>query len=172
MGILDFLGLGKEDPTKDWPVLEFELPDFDLKDLSFGPLHFGCELDLAHAFGRPDKFRWSGRNYCELLYARYGFQIDFEDSRLRYIAFFIGPDVHLPDHSQMAFSRPWLKRIAQFTPNTTADELRKIFGEASSEDFDSDEIVMTFARSGLLLEFELTQKAFLKRWNIFPEMER
>ncbi|NLF96890.1 MAG: hypothetical protein GX569_09145, partial [Candidatus Riflebacteria bacterium] len=73
---------------------------------------------------------------------------------------------------QMALAQPWLKKIAQFTSDTTADELRKIFGEASSEDFDSDEIVLTFARSGLNLEFELTPEARLKRWNIFPEMDR
>ena len=150
-------------------VIEFEMPEFDLTDLSFGPLHFGCELDLAHAFGRPDQFKWSGRNYCELLYARYGFQIDFEEGRLRYIAFFIGPDACLPDHPEMTFSQPCLKKTAKFTAQTTADNLKQIFGEASSEDFDSDEIVLTFSRSGLALEFELTAEAVLKRWNIFPE---
>ncbi len=169
MGILDFLGFGREDLTKDWPVLEFELPEFDLKDLSFGPVHFGCEFDLAHAFGKPDRFKWVGRNYCELLYARYGFQIDFEDGRLRYIAFFIGPDESSPSHPRMAFSKPWLKKTVQFTDQTRAGDLKRVFGEAGSEDFDSDEIVITFFRSGLSLEFELTEKAFLKRWNIFPE---
>ena len=169
MGILDFLFGGKEDLTREWPVNDFEMPDFDLSDLSFGPLHFGCEFDLAHAFGRPDQFRWSGRDYCELLYARHGFQIDFEDGRLRYIAFFIGPDACLPGHPQLAFAQPWLKKIAQFTPKTSADELKQVLGEASSEDFGNDEIVLTFERSGLLLEFELTPKACLKRWNIFPE---
>jgi hypothetical protein len=69
----------------------------------------------------------------------------------------------------MTFAQPWLKKIAQFTSNTSADDLKKIFGEASSEDFDIDEIVLTFARSGLTLEFELTPESVLKRWNIFPE---
>ncbi len=169
MGILDFFGWGREDPTKDWPVVEFDMPEFDLKDLSFGPLHFGCEFDLVHAFGRPDRFSWSGRDYCELVYARYGFQIDFEDGRLRYIAFFVGPDRHLPDRLEINFSQPSLKKTARFTAQTTADDLKQIFGEASSEDFDSDEIVLTFSRSGLALEFELTAEAALKRWNIFPE---
>ncbi|PKL44085.1 MAG: hypothetical protein CVV42_19675 [Candidatus Riflebacteria bacterium HGW-Riflebacteria-2] len=169
MGILDFLFGGKEDPTKEWPVQEFAMPDFDLSDMSFGPLHFGCELSLAYVFGRPDLFTWRGSDYCELLYARHGFQIDFENGCLRYIAFFIGPDSLLPDHPKMVFAKPWLKKIAQFTSATNADGLKKILGDASSEDFDNDEIILTFSRSGLLLEFELTTEAFLKRWNIFPE---
>lgn len=171
VGILDFLFGRQEDLTKDWSILEFEMPDFDLSDLSFGPLHFGCELSLAHAFGRPDLFHWRGSDYCELVYARHGFQIDFEGEKLRYIAFFIGPDSCLPELPSMVFSQPRLKKVAQFTQQTTNEELTELFGEAKSEDFDSDEIILTFVRSGLALEFELTSEGFLKRWNIFPDQD-
>ncbi|EKD81463.1 MAG: hypothetical protein ACD_39C01795G0002 [uncultured bacterium] len=169
MGILDFLLGRQEDLTKDWPVRDFVMPDFDLASMTFGPLHFGCELACAQFFGRPDLFTWKGKDYCKLLFARAGFQIDFEDGHLCYIAFFIGPDEFLPEHQALVFSQPNLAQGRRFNRQTSTADLKKFLGEVESEDIDSDEIIITFLRSGITLEFELTTDGFLKRWNLFPE---
>lgn len=171
MGIMDFLFGGREDLTKDWQVIEFEMPDLDLADLSFGPLHFGCDLSYAHAFGRPDLFTWRGNDYYELLYAKHGFQLEFEAGKLVYIAFFIGPDSCQPEHPELFFAQPRLKKYGQFTDQTSVDDLKDLFGEPSAEAYDTEEIVITFTRSGLVLEFELTSEARLKRWNIFADSD-
>ncbi|PKL41528.1 MAG: hypothetical protein CVV41_18230 [Candidatus Riflebacteria bacterium HGW-Riflebacteria-1] len=171
MGFFDFLFGNKEDPTKDWPVTDFSTPDFVMQEQSFGRLHFGCELADAQHFGRPDLFVWRDNDYCELVYACHGFQLDFEEGRLCYIAFFIGPDSCLPNLPGMVFSQPCFEKVAQFTQKTTSQDLVDLFGEPISEDFDSEEIVRNFVHSRLVFECELTPEGFLKRLNLFPEQD-
>ena len=169
MGILDALLGRQNDPTMAWPPTEFAMPDFDLESMSFGPLHFGCELHEAQPFGKPDRFTWSGKNTSELLFARNGFQLDFEADRLIYIAFFIGHDRFLPDHPALSLSKPKIKGVVQLTNETSIGDLCRLFGTPTSEDRDGEEIILNFSRSGVVLEFELNTSGFLKRLNLFPE---
>ncbi len=168
-GVLDFLLGRKPDPTSEWPVLEFETPEIDLSSLEFGPLRFGCDLKEAMTFGKPELFTWSGEETCELLYARKGFQIDFEKGCFDYLAFFIGADECLPKHPALAFGRPRVKGFGVLSGEIRIDDLGKLFGSPDSMDVDSEETVVWFSRSEIKLEFEINQAGFLKRFSLFPE---
>ncbi|MBU1107246.1 MAG: hypothetical protein KKB51_11305 [Candidatus Riflebacteria bacterium] len=168
MGILDLLFGRQDDPTLAWLSTEYETPDFDLDNMAFGPLHFGCDLLEAQCFGKPDKFTWSGKDRCELLFAQGGFQLNFESGKLVYIAFFIGKDKFLPDHPAMSFTKPKIKGVAQLSQETTIGDLCKLFGAPESEDRDGEEIILIYSRSLITMEFELDTSGFLKRWNLFP----
>src|SRR6185369_17404690 len=119
MNIFDRLLGRRPDPTKDWP-LEPPLPaGFDFARRAFGSLGFGDRLEAARFLGRPDSFEWREPGYCELLYARSGFQIDFEDGRFAFLAFFLGSDAHLPSHPEMRFSQPKLGEGIQLAAETS-----------------------------------------------------
>jgi len=170
MGIFDLFLRFKKDPTRDWPAGTVSLPEIDQSGMLSGPLKFGCNLQQARFFGKPDKFTWKSSENCELLYARSGFQIEFECDKLDYVAFFIGPDEFLPDFPGLSFSQPVLKDKAVFNQKTTREFVRQIFGTPVTEDVDADETIMTFSKSGIILEFEFNPTGYLKRWNLFPEI--
>jgi hypothetical protein len=115
MRILDRVFGRRADPTKDWPTEVGEAPECDLSRMAFGPLCFGSPIEAARCFGRPDRFRWKTGDYCELLYARAGFQLDFEEGRLVYVAFFIGEDESSSLHPTAATAQPRLRGGARLT---------------------------------------------------------
>ena len=169
MKLLDLLSGRRVDPTAAWPVRDYDVPAVDLSRMPFGALRFGASLQEALYFGRPESFSWSRKDYCELLYARGGFQLDFERGNLSYVAFFVGQDACLPDHPALSFTKPRIKGGGQLTQETRKDDLQKLFGSIESEDVDSEETILTFLRSGVTLEFELNAEGYLKRWNLFPK---
>ncbi|PKN30460.1 MAG: hypothetical protein CVU64_03280 [Deltaproteobacteria bacterium HGW-Deltaproteobacteria-21] len=168
MGFVDRILGRRADPTEAWLVYEDEPPSVDLSKMAFGPLRFGAELQEAQFLGKPDSFKWSCKNYCELLYARRGFQIDFENGKLCYLAFFIGQDDCLPKHPALKLSKPQIRGGVKLTQETCVDDLRKAIGPAESADADDEETILTYCRSGITLEFEVNTKGLLKRWNLYP----
>jgi len=109
MSLFDRLLRRRTDPTLGWGAFSLPIPDFDLTEMRFGTLQFGDGFNAAAFLGRPDRFEWTQGGYCELLYAAGGFQIDYEDSKFEYLAFFIGPDKYLPKQRALAFSQPRLR---------------------------------------------------------------
>src|SRR5690606_15496080 len=124
-----------------------------------GSLGFGDAIEAAAFLGRPDRVVFVKKSYCELLYARGGFQLDFEDSALAYLAFFIGPDEHLSKHPGLALSAPRLAGIApegqRLSQDTDRGALERLFGVPESVDADPTEVVLSVARQGVVMEFEL-----------------
>lgn len=171
MTFLDSL-LGREpDPTRGWPKIDSILPELDIRQMTLGPLRFGDELGAAAFLGRPDLFNWTVDGYCELVYARCGLQIDFDQGRLAFIAFLIGPDEFLPSVSGMTFAQPRIAGGGTFTSATDGNDVRGLFGPPESEDEDSEETILNYSRQGVSMEFELNQDGRLKRWNLYPEAE-
>lgn len=169
MGLLDLLLGRREDPTAKWPAAGgCPTPAVDLSNMTIGPLRFGSELKAAQCLGKPDNFRWTGEHSCELLYAFGGFLTGFENGRLDYVAFFIGPDDLAPKHTALKLSEPQILGGVKLTAQTGAAELRQLFGKAEAEDVDDDETVLTYERAGTVMEFELSTKGQLKRWNLYP----
>jgi hypothetical protein len=132
-----------------------------------GELRFGSLFDQAQVFGRPESFRRHSEQYCELLYSAAGFQIDYEQGKLAYVAYFIGPDTHLPAE-QVVFCTPKLSSGLLLTRSTSEQELTASLGKPASVDRDSDETVLCYKCGMLTLEFELSGAGELKRLNAYP----
>jgi len=163
-------GVASHDPTIAWSLTgDLPTPEVQFATRRIGPLAFGAPLAEAQCFGRPDLFRRRHHDYFELVYARAGFQLDFEGGRLAYGAFFVGPDEFDPACRSLRYSRPHEAGGASFSDQTTKETLVEIFGPPVSVDRDAQEIVVHFTRNGLTLEFELNGKGCLKRWNLYPE---
>lgn len=168
MRILDRLFGRRADPTKDWPAEEGEAPECDLSRMAFGPLCFGSPIEAARCFGRPDRFRWKTGDYCELLYARAGFQLDFEEGRLAYVAFFIGEDESSSLHPTAATAQPRIRGGARLTSQVGRQELLDYFGVPVSEESSDDEAILYYGRGVVTMECELDANGHLKRWNLYP----
>ena len=156
------------DPTRAWPSCHPETPVVDLARRTVGSLRFGDTIDGAQVFGRPDRFRWSLKDYCELLYCGAGFQIDFDAGRLVYATFFLGPDSYVPKCSGLRFASIRIDGH-QISREMSVSDLQKVLGRAVSEDRDEEEIVVCYARNGLTLEFEAIPSGGLKRVSVFPK---
>jgi hypothetical protein len=165
-------GAAFHDPTVEWSfVPDLPTPVIRLSGRLIGPLGFGAPLAAAQVFGRPGQFRRVHHDYFELVYARAGFQLDFEADRLAYAAFFVGPDAFEP-RQNLHYCRPVEAEAGQFSGQTTQEVLEQSFGKPVSIDRDEQETIVNFARDGLVLEFELNQGGKLKRWNLYPEEPR
>jgi hypothetical protein len=172
MGIVDWLLGRPPDPTVDWPEFRRATPVLDLAKRSFNGLRFGETIDVARGLGRPDKFRWASRRHGELLYARGGFQVDF-DPGLDYVALFIAADPFLPDAiGDVQFCEPVLRgeRSDDFvaTAATTIAEIEQHFGEPETRVADDEETVLTYDIHQCEVEFEFAPSSGLKRINVFP----
>ena len=171
--LIDCLFHRRCDPTYRWGRFSPPIPDIDLAEMRFGTLRFGEAFDAAAFLGRPDRVAWPSHQYCELLYACGGFQLDFDNARFAYIAFFIGPDDDLPKHPALAFSGPRVRGVTSdaipFGRNTDQPFLEKIFGAPMMTDSDSEEVILYYTRHSITMEFEMdgTTK-LLKRWNLYP----
>jgi hypothetical protein len=173
MRILNWLLGRRPDPTAGWPDFRPPAPDFDWARRRFGPLRFGDEIAVARLLGRPDVFRWAEKDYGELLYARGGFELDFEGGRFVSLAFFIGPDKYLPRHPDLRFCVPrllgWDAEDIRLSQGTDTAELERRLGPPTAVDADDeDETILSYVRAGMVLEFELNREGRLKRWNVFP----
>jgi hypothetical protein len=158
------------DPTADWLQIATLAPDVCLDTPAIGRLKFGGALDEARSLGKPDSCRRVELNYLELVYAKAGFQLDFENDRLVYAAFFIGPDAGQPPIGGLVHCSPRTLAGARFSKETTREDLIGVFGEPESiDDADEDESILCFFAKGLVLEFELNADGRLKRWNLYPE---
>lgn len=155
------------DPTTDWPRLSVSAPAIDSSRGAVGELHFGDDIQSARKFGRPERFRWTQPAYCELLYAKRGFQLDFDSGRFAYAAFFVGPDACLLEASSLAFSTPRVDSTL-LSQSTTLKEIEAAFGVPSSQDREDDETVLFYARRSVTLEFEASAARMLKRVNVYP----
>jgi len=160
------------DPTADWPSAPAVAPEVCLETPAIGRLKFGSPLDEARYFGKPDISRGREGDCRELLYAKAGFQLDFERGRLAYVAFFVGRDPYQPPVNGLAYCAPQLRGGHRFSGDTTREDLIGVLGEPESiDDADQDEVVLSFFAKGLVLEFELNAEGRLKRWNLYPEEE-
>ncbi|HXJ62032.1 MAG TPA: hypothetical protein VNU68_35795 [Verrucomicrobiae bacterium] len=174
MSLLTRLFERRPDPTRDWGPPSPTLPEFDLNEMRFGALKFGDGFEAAAFLGRPDRIEWPQRDYCTLLYASNGFQIDYEAGQLAYLGFLIGPDDSLPQHPGLRYSQPRVRGAGRFSsiilsPEIERAALEQWLGGADSVDIDAEETILYYTRQGVTLEFELGgEPRRLKRWSLYP----
>ncbi len=164
--LLERLAGRPHDPTVAWPVVDAEAPPVDLFRRAVGPLPFGAALADAEVFGRPDQLRWTSRRYCELVYRRAGFQLDFDGGALVYAAFFLGPDACAPPGVRFCVAR--LSNGAVLSGATTLADVEAAIGEPVARVEDDAERILTYERERLTLEIEAAPSGTLKRLNVFP----
>ncbi len=158
---------GAPDFVVRWPELPVSAPVIDLAGGGIGPLTFGCALEAASVFGRPTRFARSRDDYCELLYAGAGFQIDFDAGQLAYAAFFLAADELLPA-PDITFCEVRLRGIGALTWASTPREAEALLGPPAAKDDDPDESVWSYERGPVVLELEFAATGKLKRVNVFP----
>jgi len=172
MTFLDRILGRRPDPTLNWQTSNAPMPDFDLEAMRFGTLQFGQGFEAAEFLGRPDLFRWTQEEYCELLYASRGFQIDYDERKFAYLAFLIGPDRHQPDHPALKFSTPRLRTPEGVRLSCEADRalLEQLFEAPDSVDAGASQVVLYYTRNHVTMEFEMDgTTGRLKRWNLYPK---
>jgi hypothetical protein len=174
MNFLDRLIGRRTDPTLGWGTFNLPIPDFDVTAMQFGTLRFGDDYEAAAFLGRPDRFTWTQGEYCELLYASGGFQLDFDRGKFAYAAFFIGPDGFLPKHRALEFSKPRLRGCApdgiRLSRDTDRAFVERLFGMPDSADTEPRETILYYTRQSVAIEFEMDGKTGrLKRWNLYPK---
>jgi hypothetical protein len=175
MNLFDRILRRRADPTLNWGSLSPPIPELDVELMRFGTLQFGDGFDAAAFLGRPDRFEWTQKDYCELLYASGGFQIDYDKGRFAYLAFFIGPDDLLPSHAALRFSTPLLRGSTvdgvRLSSGTDRLLLERLFGKADLADTDPEEVILYYTRNGVTMEFEMDGNTRqLKRWNLYPKL--
>ncbi|MES2996492.1 MAG: hypothetical protein V4733_06750 [Verrucomicrobiota bacterium] len=153
------------DPTADWPRLSPPAPAIE-HDGAIGNLRFGDDLTAAQSFGRPEHFHWMRPDYCQLLYAGQGFQLEFDAGRFAYAAFLVGPDEFLPDSQSLVFSTPRVDSHV-LSRATTVQQIETMFGPPDSADRDDEETVLAYRGRNVTLEFEFAATEMLKRVNAY-----
>lgn len=169
--LLSMLKRSAPDPTREWPRTGIATPPVDTRRGTIGPLSFGRELAAARVWGRPDSLRWTQPDYCELVYAAAGFQVDFDAGRLAYVAYFIADDASLPKKTPVVFSTPVVDGT-RLTSGLSAKRIEGLFGPPDASDREEDEWVLTYVRGPVTAEFEGAEAGTLKRVNAYPTSAR
>jgi len=172
MTFLDRLMGRQPNPTHAWPIVELSQPEINLEDIRLHSLRFGDALNSAQCLGRPDTFRGSENDYCELLYARYGFQIDFDSGRFAYLAFYIGPDAKTSQLKGLEWSHPHITGAGNLTATITDSQITGWLGAAGDEEKDGNESTLFYPKGEITMEFEFNADGCLKRWNLYPQREQ
>lgn len=162
------------DPTVDWPCPVAIEPELVPHEGRFCDLAFGAPMDAARKFGKPSRCRWLEDEYCELLYAQAGFQIEFEAGRLAYLAFFVNQPAAMPD-VEGGFDAAVVKlrltggRTGQLSHESTRDDIERLFGSPARMEEEPDETILTYLVAGFTMEFEMQPEGgTLVRFNIYP----
>ena len=164
-----FTPVDRGDPTADWSETAATAPEICLDTAAIGGLRFGGLLDDARFLGKADFCRYAKTDYLELIYARAGFQLDFEDDRLAYAVFFVAHGVDQAEVPGLELCCPRERAAGRFSAETKCEDIIAVFGKPDSVDFEEDiEVVLFFSVNGLTLEFEFSWEDSLKRWNLYP----
>ena len=155
-----------EDPSVDWPILETATPDIDTAERRVGPLNLGDDVSKASIFGKPDLFDRVDSDTFNLIYARAGFQIEFQKDKLTFIAYFVADDPFGPDCSNLNYCAPKIDGTL-LNESFRAEDIDAGFGSPESVDKDSDETILFYRLNSLPVEFELNVPGQLKRVNIY-----
>lgn len=160
-----------DDPTAGWGAAGAPLPPLDLSTMRFGSLGFGDPLESARFLGRPDAVEWPSHTTCRMIYGRGGYQLDFESGVLDFATFFISPDEFDPKTPSFRHAEAALAGGGRITGSAKREELERLFGAPTYEENDDEEIILTFFRNGVSMEFEFTPDATrLKRWMLYGDV--
>lgn len=142
----------RPNPTRHWAEADEPLPPFDLATGALGALRLGDDLQRAEFLGRPDLVENPG--WTRLHYLGRGFQLNFEGGQFVELTCDIAPPSNMPPKAGQGFSRPRLSGGIQFTPETTAEQVRELFGPPESEEDDARDKTLIYPRGQFYMAFE------------------
>ncbi len=161
----------KPDVTAEWPELPVGAPIFDVSKAQIGPLPFGAPFEAARELGKADEYKPNAGTNSSLLYARSGYILEWEESGLVYVAYFVGPDEYARKHPALAYCRPRViapdGTLHEFHAETDAPALVAAFGTPGGADLDEEESVLEWEIGKLTIEAELNERGRLKSLNAF-----
>ena len=153
-------------PSMQWPQLEIQTPAFQTSTRAVADLTFGSGIDGAMMFGAPDEVRPLDGGGVNLVYAKAGFQLEFDQDSLTCVAFFVSKDEYQPDTPGLTHCEPIVDGH-KFGPSHSPAQVQDLLGAPKSVDEDEDETILDYERNGLTLEFEFTAAGALKRLSLF-----
>jgi hypothetical protein len=124
---------------------------------------FGTPLESARSLGRPDEFIWRSRKHgnFELVYARKGCTLEFENDRLVGIAFHLSPK-----YCTHAMFRP-ARAQAPGGALLTADMDQKCIVELFGQPDEPDEEDLVISHHETTSVFSFSAEGRLDRWELF-----
>jgi hypothetical protein len=159
------------DPTRDWPQLAPGTPVLDLRNMKIGPLTLGSPFSEARALGKPDVYERNAGPNPELLYARSGCLLEYEEERLVFVTYFTGPDEFRKPHEALVFARPKVVlpdgTTRELHADTDVEALVAAFEKPESAEIDEEESVLTWEKGEVTIEAELNERGRLRRLNVF-----
>lgn len=168
-------GQEPEDPTRHWTPLTPPpvAPDFNVSEARLGEAPLGADLQSFAHLGKPDIFDRREKGYFEIIYAPGGFLLGFDEDRLCYVSYYLGPDAFNPKLPSLGFATPSLwshtDGAIQLTGQTRRSDVETFLGKPDREDSDEEETLLTFEKQLVNLEFEFQEESkggTLKRLNI------
>jgi len=153
---------GRTPYTIDWPTVEVPPPiTVDLARASIGPLALGDHINAALVLGQPDEYVRHDGHGCGLYYRKWGFQIEFDDSRqFNFACFLVSPDP--ADRDRPTDYRPVaIKGKQPLTRDTHEPDIRSAFGKPSDESKDAAGNLITYRENGLILDFTFSPEGNL-----------
>jgi hypothetical protein len=160
-----------DDPTAEWPVLNPAAPPFDVRTRHIGPLPFGSPVADAVIFGRPDYFTGHPTNCAALIYAQSGFSLDYEEGRLVFVTYFVGPNEFAGRRAIAGASRPTvisaLGASHEIYFDCPAETLTAALGTPGSAELEEEESILEWEIAELTVEAELNAQSQVKRLNLF-----
>lgn len=139
--------------------------------MTFCGLRFGATLEQARGIGKPDDVELTTER-VNLLYARSGFELEFQAGAFSSVAFFIALDEHTPDYQALRFASPSLTLrngdVCELNDKTTAELLVDAFGKPADTEMSDEEALMYWEVNGVTVEAELFTTNQLKRLSFWP----
>ena len=161
MGLFDSL----VDPTREWPAVPGAAPNVNRVLMQIESLHFGASIDSARILGRPDRFRWTSRmsKNCELLYAKKGLRLRFENGGLIEVAFLIGK--RSCDHPEFVAAKPLAPDGTPMTPEIDPNRVTALFGPPDPGGSDAT-CLQVFHGEHIASDFNFDEQG-LNEWSLY-----
>ena len=155
-GVLGGLfGFFRSHPARRWQPSDEPLPQFDLATGALGSFRLGENWEQAEFLGRPDRVdQPAGMRFH---YFSRGFELYFEGGECAEIACIISTPAISDARSDQGYARPQLKGGIQLTPETSVDEVQRVFGTPASDDTYRHDRTLMFDRGRYYMEFIFEQ---------------
>lgn len=171
MGLITFLQKRRyKKKVSFWPYSD-SVPLNISFPFSVNGLTFGCQIDDARQFGKPDVIDCLFKTTVRFEFRKSGIELEFEDEKLDYAGFVFMPEENIPEWPDGTPASVILSgldpALTSLSADTDFEEVKRILGTPDDEDIDEYEKILTYEKGDDLLEFEFTPENRLVRFNVF-----